>query len=339
MPAHHNGRGFRNPWPHSRPGAVGGLLRWVGQRWMRRLKGTLPRALPASAFPIAAPDMAQPRAAASELRVTWVGHSTCLVQAGGVNILTDPVWSRRASPLQSIGPRRLVDAAFPLEQLPPIDVVLLSHNHYDHFDVPTIRALARRYPEAQWVCPLGLVPALRSLGVSRLTDLDWWDARDLMAGGVTVRVTATPAQHFSGRTPFDRDATLWCGFVVAAGPWRVYFAGDTGRHPEFERIGRELGPFDAALIPVGAYDPRWFMRPVHMDPDEALEAYDDVNRAQRNGRAPCAMVPIHWGTFKLTDEAMDEPPRRTREGWQARRLDGDALWVLRHGETRKRITP
>jgi len=328
---HHLASGrYRNPWPGAKPTSFWGLQRWLAERVRRRLNGTLPRTPGASAFAVAAPDIVMPRSGAGECRVTWVGHSTCLLQVGGVNILTDPVWSERAFPVQWIGPRRLVPAAVRLDALPPIDLMLLSHNHYDHFDTTTIRELARRHPAASWVCPLGLPPALATLGVNGATAFDWWDQRAVATPGGPVSVRATPAQHFSGRTPFDRDATLWCGFAVAVAGWRVLFVGDTGFHPEFAEVGAAGGPFDVALVPIGAYEPRWFMRPVHMNPEEALDAFD---AASPNGRR-CVFVPIHWGTFHLTDEPMDEPPRRIREGWRARGRRPDDLWVLRHGETR-----
>jgi N-acyl-phosphatidylethanolamine-hydrolysing phospholipase D len=311
------------------------LQRWFAGRLRGRLNGTLPKAPEAAAFEVVASAITVPRGRADECRVTWVGHSTCLLQVGGVNILTDPVWSEHAFPVQGIGPRRIVPAAVPFDALPPLDLVLLSHNHYDHFDTTTIRDLVRWHPSARWACALGVSPALADLGVRATTEFDWWERRVIPtpAGGVTV--TATPAQHFSGRTPFDRDATLWCGFAVEVGGWRVLFVGDTGLHPEFGQIAAACGPFDVALVPVGAYAPRWFMRPVHMNPEEALDAFDAV---APNGHR-CAFVPIHWGTFRLTDEPMDEPPRRVREGWRARGRAADDLWVLRHGETRVASKP
>lgn len=296
----------------------------------RKLAGTLPATPTAADFEVVPPAIAAPRGRADECRVTWVGHSTCLLQVGGVNILTDPVWSARAFPVQWAGPRRIVPAAVVFDALPPIDLVLQSHNHYDHFDVPTIRALAARHPAARWVCPLGVAPALAPLGVTEAAEFDWWDRQPIETPGGVVTVTATAAQHFSGRTPFDRDATLWCGFGVEAGGWRVAFVGDTGLHPEFARVAAQCGPVDVALVPIGAYEPRWFMKPVHMNPEEALDAFEAfVPHGHR-----CAFVPIHWGTFRLTDEPMDEPPRRLRDGWRTRGRPAEDLWVLRHGETR-----
>lgn len=320
--AHHKPKGgFRNPWPGSQPAGLGALLRWFGQRLAARLRGRRRGEGRRVEFPITAPsfDRGDP---GDVLRVTWVGHSTVLLQLGGTNVLLDPVWSERASPLRFAGPRRLVPAPFRIERLPRLDVVIQSHDHYDHLDTATVRALARAHPGAWWVAPLGVGARLTPLGVARVAELDWWEAT--RAGPATV--TCTPAQHFSGRGLGDRDTTLWGGFVVEAAGWRVCFAGDTGLHPEFGEIARRLGPFDLALVPIGAYEPRWFMRPVHMDPDDAVTAALALDAA--------VTVGIHWGTFRLTDEPMDEPPRRAVGAWAARARPGRELWILRHGETR-----
>jgi len=334
---HHNGNGrFRNPWPGARLRPLAALPLWSAQRLAARLRGTLPPQPNADAFPAGTPAFARPRARATSCGVTWIGHSTCLLQLAGANVLTDPVFSDFASPVRGVGPRRLVPPGLALADLPPLDVVLLSHNHYDHFDTSSLRALAAAHPQAQWVCPLKLGPAVRALGARTVHELDWWASAALATAGGELTVTGVPAQHFSGRTPFDRDATLWCGYALAGGGRRVLFAGDTGLHPEFARIGETCGPFDVALMPIGAYDPRWFMKPVHMNPEEAVEAFRALS-----GRAdgPGAFVPIHWGTFQLTDEPLDEPPRRLRAAWAGCGLPAELLWILRHGETRELASP
>lgn len=274
-----------------------------------------------------APAFPTPRAATDVVTVTWVGHATFLLQIGGVNVLTDPMWSERASPVQYAGPRRFALPGVPLDALPPIDLVLQSHNHYDHLDEDTVRLLTRRDPGAVWLAPLGVAPQLRDWGVEQAHELDWWNSARFGA----LRLTSTPAQHFSGRGFADRDRTLWCGWALRAGSRAVWFAGDTGLHPEFATIGERAGPFDVALMPVGAYEPRWFMRPVHMNPEDAVQAFQALRVAN-------AMVPMHWGTFKLTDEPMAEPPVRTVAAWRAAGLPDDALWVLVPGET-KVVTP
>jgi len=266
-----------------------------------------------------------PRAPADVLTATWIGHAAALLQIGGRNVLTDPMFGERASPVGFAGPRRWVPPAVAHEALPPLDLILLSHNHYDHLDRPSVRALTASHPATPWLVPLGLAATIRGMGASEVRELGWWDS--VTVEGLTV--TGTPAQHFSGRGPLDRNDSLWCGFAIAALRHRVYFAGDTGYHPEFPAIGQRLGPFDMSLLPIGAYEPRWFMRPVHLDPDEAVQAFVDLG-----GRDDGLMMGIHWGMFKLTDEPMDEPPRRTRAAWAAAGLPGERLWIPRHGETR-----
>lgn len=253
-----------------------------------------------------------------------------LLQLGAVNVLTDPVFSRRASPLQWMGPRRVMDPGLPAGALPPIDLVVLSHNHYDHLDRPAVKRIARDHPGAAWVVPLGLGATIRRWGARTITELDWWG--ETRVGG--VRVTATPARHFSARGLHDRNCSLWCGFAIELENRRAFFAGDTAYHPEFGAIGSRCGPFDLAMIPIGAYDPRWFMHVIHADPEEAVRIYEDLVAPHREAPLP-VMLGIHWGTFRLTDEPMDEPPRRAAVRWRAAGLDEDHLWIARFGETRR----
>ena len=320
-PSHHRpGGGFRNPWVDANAPAFGDVL-----RWMLVHRTTRPR--PRDPDPTAFIRRVQPtfhlaRAPAEVLTATWVGHSSVLLQLGGLNILTDPVWSTRASPVSFAGPRRWVPPAIDFAALPPIDIVLQSHNHYDHLDDRTVRRLALAQPDAEWLVPLGLAPFVEHRGVRRVTELDWWQEQQVGA----VNTACTPAQHFSGRGFGDRGATLWCGWALAAAQGqRVFFAGDTGFHPEFASIAERYGPFDLALLPIGAYEPRWFMRAIHMNPEEAVEACRALGAR--------VMIPIHWGTFKLTDEAMDEPPLRARAAWHQAGLPADGYRQLAHGGT------
>ena len=264
------------------------------------------------------------------MSATWVGHATVLLQLGGINVLTDPMWSDRASPVSFAGPRRFVKPGVELSALPAIDAVLISHNHYDHLDRATVRALARRYQQAQWAAPLGLATLLRRWGVSRIQELDWWQQSRISTGHGELVAAAVPAQHFSARGFGDRGKTLWCSWVLGGNGFRAFFAGDTAYHPEFGEIARHYAPFDLLMLPVGAYEPRWFMRSVHMNPPEALHAYAELGGA---ADAP-KMLPIHWGTFRLTDEAMQEPPAWTARLWRDAGYDPAGLWLLRHGETR-----
>ncbi len=323
-PAHHKpGGGFRNPWPGSTPTGFRGLLRWAIERARR---GTPP---PLSAAPVpVTPAHADPRATLDELRITAVGHSTFLIQIGPLNILTDPVWSERCSPFAFAGPRRRHPPGLGLDALPPLDLVLLSHDHYDHLDDATVRALVHRQPGATWCAPLGVGARLRARGVRHVLECDWWQRGEVGA----ARVTCVPAAHFSGRTPFDRDETLWAGWAVEVHGRRVYFVGDTGLHPDFDDIGSRLGALDVVLMPIGAYEPRWFMRPVHLDPDEALVAFDALTAPHVSHDT--VMVAMHWGTFILTEESPDEPPRRAAVAWAAAGRPAELLWVLAPGETR-----
>ncbi len=229
--------------------------------------------------------------------VTFVNHATVLVQVGGVNIITDPVWAYRASPLPLLGPARYADPGVRFEDLPPIDIVLLSHNHYDHMDLATLRRTRRAWKPA--LCTgLGNAAYLARKGIPGARDMDWNDTVDVH--GITI--TAVQAQHFSARSVTDRNYTLWCGFVLETKAGRIYFAGDTGHGPFIERIRARFGRFDLGLIPIGAYNPAWMMRPVHTDPDEALAMHDALNIETSVG--------IHHGTFRLTDEPQHEPRER-----------------------------
>jgi N-acyl-phosphatidylethanolamine-hydrolysing phospholipase D len=309
---------YRNPWvPESVPG-FGSVLKWM---LVHRTTRPRPKDPDPSVFVRVHPAFASPHATPTELTITWVGHSSLLIQLGGLNILTDPMWSARASPLQTVGPRRWVPPAVPFDDLPPIDVVLQSHNHYDHLDDWTVRSLAQNHPTATWFVPLGLERFVRCRGARFIHELDWWQGGRVGA----TDFTCTPAQHFSGRRLGDRGATLWCGWAVAAAEKRIFFAGDTAYHPEFAKIKERCGPFDVALLPIGAYEPRWFMRHLHMNPEEAVAACTELSAR--------AMIPIHWGTFKLTDEAMDEPPVRARAAWTAAGLPAEGYCQLAHGET------
>jgi len=253
--------------------------------------------------------------------VTWIGHATMLVRMDAVTFLTDPMFSDRASPLSFAGPERLVPPGVPLDALPRIDFVVLSHDHYDHTDLPSIRALAAR--GARFIVPLGFGPLLREAGVVQVQELDWWDAVE--AG--PVRVHCVPAQHFSGRGVSGGNRRLWAGWVVAGPTRRFYHAGDTGYSPDFVEIGRRLGPIDLAAVPIGAYEPGAMMHAVHVNPEEAVQVALDV-RATR-------AVGMHFGTFDLTDEPLDEPPTRFLAAAARHGLAANAAWILDVGETQQ----
>ncbi len=258
----------------------------------------------------------------SQPTVTWIGHATLLVQLDGVNILTDPQWSDRASPVSFAGPRRMTAPGLAFEDLPPVHVVLLSHDHYDHLDVATVRRLAATHRQ-RFIVPLGLKAWLADEHITDVVELDWWQRVE--ARGLTF--TCVPAQHFSGRALWNQNRTLWSGWAIAGRDRRAFFAGDTGYYDVFSEIGARLGPFDLAAISIGAYLPREIMRFSHTTPEEALRLFADL-RARR-------FVPIHWGTFDLADEPIADPPRRLEAEARRLGLDPDRIWLLKHGETRK----
>jgi L-ascorbate metabolism protein UlaG (beta-lactamase superfamily) len=231
------------------------------------------------------------------LLVTLVNHSTVLLQQPGSNILTDPVWSARCGPFGLAGPRRHRLPGVEFDRLPPIHAVLLSHNHYDHLDLTTLRRLAAR-GGSQFVVPLGVARLLESQGVGPVRELDWGDSLDVP--GATVH--AVPALHFSARGLFDRNRTLWCGYLVESAFGKIYFAADTGFGPHFAWIRERFGAPRVALLPIGAYEPRWFMSPIHMNPEDAVEAHRILGAS--------TSIAIHHGTFQLSDEAIDTPRRR-----------------------------
>ena len=242
-----------------------------------------------------------PEARVDGLRVTMIGHATLLIQVGGLNLLTDPVFSDRASPFSFAGPRRITVPGVALDALPPIDAILLSHNHYDHLDLASLRRLVADH-DPLIVTPLGNDAIIRRrLAAARVEAGDWGDA---VAIGPDAHAHIVPALHWSSRGPRDRRMALWGGFVIEAAGRRVYFAGDTGYGTGriFRDIGARFGPIDVAIVPIGAYDPRWFMAAQHCNPEEAVRIVEDVGAK--------AGIGMHWGTFKLTDEACDEPRDR-----------------------------
>lgn len=317
-PPHHTEKGFHNPFPTFRPHGGGAFLKW---QW-DRLRGKAPDKPAHYDFKIAANDGAALKNDAEKLRVTWIGHATTLVQIEGANILTDPIFSERCSPVSFLGPKRKVPPAPEFENLPRIDAVLISHNHYDHLDKATIKKLGNG---PRYFVPLFAGKFLRDLGIKKenIVELDWWQSAEFR--GLTLH--CTPTQHFSGRGLHDTNQVLWCSWAVLGRGQRFYFAGDTGYFPGFKEIGEKYGPFDLAILPIGAYLPRWFMAPVHVDPPEALQAFLDL-RGEK-------MLAVHWGTFDLADEPMDQPPKDLRRAADSLGIGQEGIWVFQHGETRE----
>lgn len=301
------------------------MLRWT---WERFRHGVPPDPSPGE-IPRAEPEVIVPRLAAGvdDVRVTWVGHATFLVQVGGANILTDPMFSDRASPFRRAGPRRFVPPGLALDALPHIDVILLSHDHYDHLDAATVDGLRDRPGVAPtWLTPLGYRSWFARRGVGRVVELDWWEEASLeTASGAALRVKALPARHWTRRRLGDTRKRLWSSWGVGSASRRLYFGGDSGYGPAFAEIGAREGPFDLALLPIGAYEPRWFMASSHMTPEEAARAALDLRAAE--------VVGGHWGTFRLTDEDPLEPPARMRAAWSALGLPPSRLHLPAIGET------
>jgi N-acyl-phosphatidylethanolamine-hydrolysing phospholipase D len=314
-PPHHTARGFRNLNPeYGRPDF------WT--RWRFALPRLVSSTFSSRAtFPLAPTD-AGAFAGSGPTTVTWVGHSTLLVRLNGVSLLTDPQWSDRASPLSFLGPRRVMPPGIRFEDLPPIDLVVISHDHYDHLDAPTVTRLWASH-RPRFLVPLGLKAWLAKLGIDAVDELDWWESRTVL--GLTV--VCVPAQHWSARTLRDQDRRLWAGWAILGRDRRFYFAGDTGYYaPIFQEIGRRLGPFDLGAIPIGAYMPPAMMRFSHLTPEQALQVFTDIG-ARR-------LIAIHWGTFNLAQEPLGEPPVRVEAEGRRLSLDPERIWVFRHGETR-----
>ena len=247
-------------------------------------------------------------------RAWWLGHATVLLRLGNLHLITDPHLGLRASPFSFAGPKRLVTPPAPMERLPKIDVVLVSHNHYDHLDEGSILALHRANPGLVYYVPMGLGPWFRRRGLPHVHELDWWQKH----GHEDLEIHCVPAQHWSARGLFDRNESHWCGWVVKAAGLNFYFSGDTGYTPRLKEISERLGPPDLAAIPIGAYAPRWFMAPQHVDPPEAV----------RHSLA------IHWGTFELADDPLDEPVPLLQQAMAQDGLGPEDFWVLRQGESR-----
>ena len=325
---HCDGERFFNRLANARP--VGDVLKWM----RTRERTSWPVRVPLEPHP-PPPGVVAP----GRVAVTFVGHSTFLLRTASTVIITDPVFTSHAGPFGRLGPRRVRLPAIAPSALPPVDLVLVSHNHYDHLQPSSLRLFADR---ASYVTPLGVSSqlGLRPEGGSssvhggqtlsprepvasafrrKVQELDWWQSTKV--GG--VEITCVPAQHFSARTPFDRNRTLWCGFVVRVDGVAIYFAGDSGYSPYFAEIGGRCPAIDLALLPIGAYEPRWFMAPVHMNPEEAVRAHLDIQ--------PRASIGMHFGTFQLTDEAIDAPPRALEAAKAAHGVE--AFRVLGFGES------
>ncbi|RYX88706.1 MAG: MBL fold metallo-hydrolase [Comamonadaceae bacterium] len=332
---HHTPDGFQNVHTPFVAKGLGEVLRW---RLNATRKGLPPP--PREPIPQQAADIAFLKAnaaagAAMQPNVTWIGHATVMAQLGGLTLLTDPIFSDRASPIAFAGPKRHQPPGIALADLPHVDLVLVSHNHYDHLDDATARGLAAQAGGPPlFVVPLGLKPWLAARGIDNAVELDWWQGHTIASPAGDVEVMLVPAQHWSARGLTDRMDTLWGGFAVFSPDCHLFFAGDTGYSRDFgdmrERFAARQSPeaggsFDIALLPIGAYEPRWFMTTQHVNVDEAIKIHRDLGAKRSLG--------VHWGTFELTDEPLDEPPRALSERRKAVGLTDDEFFVLPVGGT------
>ena len=314
-PAHHGKNGFQNLYGEHTHGFFGIIRARLSDAWQsydedRDIVPTVEAVLP--------------QESSTQLRTTWIGHATMLIQHRGINVLTDPMFSQFASPVSFAGPRRITQPALDLEDLPPIHAVIISHDHYDHLDTATIKALGN---EPKYFVPLGIKKWMIKKGIreDRIHELDWWESASLTVGGEQVRFTATPAQHFSGRSLWNRNKTLWSSWALEWSDFNLWFGGDTGYNEmQFKEIGRRLGPFDLAFIPIGAYEPRWFMQTVHVNPSEAVQIHLDIGAVQSIG--------MHWGTFVLAGEGVLTPPAALARARREAGLDEEAFRTLAIGE-------
>ncbi len=316
---HHTDSGFRNPWfTEDDEKNFFDFLRW---QWNRRIMHQVvkPDRYDLQAIP---PEYVNPPERIYSGMLTWVGHATFLIQVDNKNILTDPVWSDRVGPFgKRVGPRRYMPPGIPWEKLPPIDIVVISHNHYDHMDRGTIEKLEKDFSPVFFV-PLENKKFLDEWGIENVVELDWWDEYLIDR----IKIVCTPAQHFSQRWINDRNESLWSSWIIQADSKTFYFAGDTGYFPGFKEIGERYSPIDVALMPIGAYEPRWFMQPVHVNPAEALQAYLDLHARY--------FAAMHWGTFDQSDELLDQPPKDLQVAVDSLQVDPDRVWVFAFGETR-----
>lgn len=308
---------FSNLDPHAPIG--GNLLRW---RW-EKFRAGVPRP-PQGGYEafcrrwLATPDFTP----GSRPRVWWLGHATVLLRLAGLHLITDPHLTARASPFSFAGPKRHVPAPAGVDLLPRIDAVLISHSHYDHLDDRSIRMLLRANPAAVFYVPLGLRPWFLKRGARVVHELGWWEKHGLQ----DLEIHCVPAQHWSARSLLDRNETLWCGWVVKGRSLNFYFAGDTGYTPRLREIASRLGSPDLAALPIGAYEPRWFMRTQHVNPPEAVDLHRELK--VRHSLA------VHWGTFELADDSLDAPIFSLQESLRQQDLGPEDFWVIRQGESR-----
>ncbi len=310
MSDHFDGKQFKNP--SGKPANdIKEVFKFMGSRKPDKWQRNYETFVRSEAIPIPTKETVQ---------ITFINHSTFLIQYQGVNILTDPIWSKRCSPFQFMGPARMRPPGIRFEDLPKIDLVLVSHNHYDHMDKLTIQRLTKKW-NPTFVTSLGNKATLERWGCTVQDELDWW--QETSFGDLSIK--ATPCNHFSSRGIFDRDQTLWCGFLLTKNNHKLYFAGDSGYSDVFPQIGKQVGTIDVSLIPIGAYLPVWFMSPIHISPKEAVQVHIDVNSKQS--------IAMHFGTFALADDGPFRPIKELAEALANAQIDPAKFIVPEEGKS------
>lgn len=319
LPPHHTKQGFQNPYIEKKHH---GLFKYLK---MRYFSDEVFADYSTNAYKVPReeqPDLARIHNPSSGIQITWIGHATVLIQYKGVNILTDPMFSNRASPVGFAGPQRHHPPAFQINSLPDIDYIVISHSHYDHLDLKSVNQIGS---SAQWCVPLGLKGWFAKAGVDpkHVLEFDWWDKAQF--GMVTI--TSTPAQHWSSRGLWDRNKSLWTSWIMQIDDQTIWYSGDTGYNPyQFKEIGKIFTEIDLALVSIGAYEPRWFMKDMHINPDEAVQIHQDINSRYSIG--------VQWGTFQLTSEPIDDPPLKLKAALEKRKIPSEMFELMKIGETR-----
>lgn len=308
---HFNGRRFQNPSGTNAKGPQA-VAEYMGKRSPDKWPKDLDQSIRQTPLTIPKPDAIQ---------YTFVNHSTFLIQHSGLNILTDPIWSKRCSPFQFAGPKRQRPPGLPFESLPHIHLVLITHNHYDHLDKNTILKLNRTQDQPTYFVPLGLTPLMKKWGCKKIVELDWHQSADFN----DCNITALPANHFSSRGTHDRNTSLWCGYLIISPTKKFYYLGDTGYSDVFEKTGKEYGPFDLCFIPIGAFKPEWFMGPIHISPTQAVQVHEDLNSPQS--------VAMHFGTFKLADDNPETAKQGLATARQENNISEEEFFIPREGES------
>lgn len=304
---HYNGSRFFNPWGNDVSKSIVDVLKW---RFSAK-----PRPWPDHVENSSQPVLLK-KGQSGSVYVTYVGHATTLIQDGQISLLTDPQWSERASPASFLGPKRIRQPGVDLSQIDHLDFVLISHNHYDHLDLPTLQRIDQLF-HPQFIVPLGNARILQTAGITRVKELDWWESFQM--------IQLVPVQHWSTRSLIDRNQALWGGYVITLSGKKLFFAGDTGYGPHFKMIRQHCGDMDLSLLPIGAYEPRWFMKEQHMNPDDAVMAHLDLGSKRS--------LAIHFETFRLTDEGFAEPREELKKALSVHQVSDEQFLAPQIGQT------